>query len=62
MYILGVHTGHDASAAIFKDFKLVAFTKEERILRIKCDGVKTPILSINDCIKKSLYCMLYNNF
>ena len=53
MYILGVHTGHDASAAIFKDFKLVAFTKEERISRIKCDGVNIPTLSINDCLKKA---------
>ncbi|MBT7558302.1 hypothetical protein HN615_15485 [Candidatus Woesearchaeota archaeon] len=53
MYILGIHTGHDASVAIFNDFKLVAFTKEERISRVKCDGVKIPVLSIEDCLKKA---------
>jgi len=53
MYILGIHTGHDASAAIFDDFKLVAFTKEERISRVKCDGVKIPDLSITDCLIKA---------
>jgi len=53
MYILGIHTGHDASVAIFHNFKLVAFTKEERISRVKCDGVKIPELSIADCLKKA---------
>ena len=38
MYVLGVHTGHDASACIFKDNELVAFCKEERLNRIKNDG------------------------
>jgi carbamoyltransferase len=45
MYILGIHTGHDAGAALFKDQQLAAFCKEERLSRIKnpwrrvCSGV-----------------------
>lgn len=38
MYILGLHTGHDASACLFKDNELIAFCKEERLNRIKNDG------------------------
>lgn len=39
MYILGVHTGHDANACIFKDNALLAYCKEERLTREKnCKG------------------------
>lgn len=38
MYILGLHTGHDASACLFKNNELVAFCKEERLNRVKNDG------------------------
>lgn len=51
MIILGLHTGHDAAAAIFKDYQLVSFVKEERMSRIKSDGFKIPYSSINECLK-----------
>lgn len=35
MYILGLHTGHDASACLFKGNELVAFCKKERLNRVK---------------------------
>lgn len=38
MYILGIHTGHDAAACLFRDDELIAFCKEERVSRIKNDG------------------------
>ena len=38
MYILGIHTGHDAGACLFADDTLLAFCKEERLNRIKNDG------------------------
>jgi carbamoyltransferase len=38
MYILGVHTGHDAGACLFNELELIAFCKEERVSRIKNDG------------------------
>jgi len=47
MNILSVHTGHDASASLYKDYKLVATYKEERLSRIKQDGRKLPLLSLN---------------
>ena len=40
MNILGVHTGHDAAAALFVNGELVASCKEERLTRMKNDGIK----------------------
>ena len=51
MIILGFHSGHDAAAAIFKDYELVAFVKEERMTRKKSDGHKIPFDSIKECLK-----------
>lgn len=47
MFTLGLHTGHDSGAALFKDQELVAFCKEERMTRIKNDGGKFKLHSID---------------
>ncbi len=45
MYILGLHTHHDAGAALIKDGKIVAAADEERFTRIKHWGMDFPELS-----------------
>lgn len=50
MKILGVHVGHDSSAALVIDGKIVADVAEERFTRIKhYSGL--PIRSINYCLE-----------
>ncbi len=51
MFTLGIHTGHDSGAALFKDQELVAFCKEERMTRIKNDGGKFKLHSIDTVLK-----------
>lgn len=51
MYILGVHTGHDAAACVFKNNELVAYVKEERITRIKGDGRYFHLKAIDEALK-----------
>jgi len=51
VYILGVHTGHDAGACLFRDFELVAFCKEERVSRVKNDGGFFGLLSIDEVLR-----------
>lgn len=50
MFLLGIHTGHDAAAALFQDYTLIAFVKEERVTRIKSDGIKIPMDAIQECL------------
>jgi carbamoyltransferase len=50
MVILGVHLGHDSSAAIVKDGKIIADVQEERFSRIKHSG-NFPFKSIEFCLK-----------
>ena len=50
MNILGIHIGHDSSAALVVDGKIVADVAEERFTRIKhYSGL--PIRSINYCLE-----------
>lgn len=51
MYILGIHTGHDAGACLFNGFELIAFCKEERVSRIKNDGGLFDLQSIDEVLK-----------
>lgn len=51
MYILGLHTGHDASACLFKGNELVAFCKEERLNRIKNDGGFFSLQSVEEVLR-----------
>ena len=49
MYILGIHVGqHDSAASLFKDKKLVAFCKEERLTREKNCGKNFDLLAIDE--------------
>lgn len=51
MNILGVHIGHDSSAALIQDGKIVADVAEERFNRIKHYG-GMPLESIRFCLKQ----------
>ncbi len=54
MYILGVHLGHDCSAALLKDGKLVAAAEEERFNRVKHSaGIPFPFKAIDFCLNHS---------
>lgn len=52
MTILGVHKGHDSSAAIIKDGKIIADVQEERFSRVKHSG-NAPLKAIEYCLKKA---------
>lgn len=52
MTILGVHKGHDSSAAIVKDGKIIADVQEERFSRVKHSG-NAPLKAIEYCLKKA---------
>ncbi|RKY32728.1 MAG: carbamoyltransferase [Candidatus Omnitrophota bacterium] len=52
MNILGIHTTHDAGAALISDGKIIAAVNEERFNRIKHYGF-LPINSIDYCLKKA---------
>jgi carbamoyltransferase len=49
MIILGIHSGHDSSAAIIKDGKILADVQEERFNRIKHSN-NVPLKSIDYCL------------
>jgi carbamoyltransferase len=49
--ILGIQSGHESSAALFCDGKLVSAVSEERLTRIKNDGGKMPDLAIDEVLK-----------
>jgi carbamoyltransferase len=49
--ILTGHTGiHDAGAALFEDYNLVAAVQLERLTRFKCDGRDHPDLAIDEVL------------
>jgi carbamoyltransferase len=51
MLILGVHSGyHDACAALYDDYKLVAAVAQERMTRRKIDGGRVPTEAIDECL------------
>jgi len=50
MIVLGVHAGHDSSAAIVKDGKVIADVQEERFSRVKHSN-NIPLKSIDYCLK-----------
>lgn len=51
MYILGIHTGHDAAACVFKNDELISYVKEERLTRVKGDGGYFNLRSIEEALK-----------
>ncbi len=51
MLILGIFTGgHDANAALFDDYRMVAAVQLERMTRIKTDGGRIPAEAIDECL------------
>jgi carbamoyltransferase len=51
MLILGVHSGyHDACAALFDEYRLVAAVAQERMTRRKIDGGRVPVEAIDECL------------
>jgi hypothetical protein len=49
--ILTAHTGiHDAGAALFEDYNLLAAVQLERLTRFKCDGRDHPDLAIDEVL------------
>jgi carbamoyltransferase len=51
MLILGIFTGgHDANAALFDDYRMVAAVQLERMTRIKTDGGRIPQEAIDECL------------
>ena len=50
-YTLGIHTGHDSGAALFQNQTMIAFCKEERLTRVKNDGGKFELLSIDEVLR-----------
>lgn len=52
MRILGVHTGHDAAAALTVDGELLAYCKEDRLTRVKSDSAKRRVAG-----RVLLYCI-----
>jgi carbamoyltransferase len=49
--ILTAHTGiHDAGAALFEDYNLLAAVQQERLTRFKCDGRDHPDLAIDEVL------------
>ena len=50
MIILGVFTAHDAGAALFDDYRMIAAVGLERLTRMKSDGDRFPDEAIDDCL------------
>src|SRR5215470_18269871 len=50
MIILGVFTAHDAGAALFDDYRMIAAVSLERLTRMKSDGDRFPDEAIDDCL------------
>ncbi|MDE0310229.1 MAG: hypothetical protein OXI60_10425 [Acidiferrobacterales bacterium] len=50
MLILGLHTGHNATAALYEDYRMIAAVHLERLTRKKIDGGKVPEESIDECL------------
>jgi len=50
MLILGAYDRHDASAAVFEDYRLKAAVALERLTRIKGDGYRFPAEAVDECL------------
>jgi carbamoyltransferase len=52
MIVLGIHAGHDSSAAIIKNGEIIADVQEERFTRVKHSS-NVPIKSIEYCLSEA---------
>ena len=51
MLLLGLHSGyHDACAALYDEYRLVAAVALERLTRRKIDGGRVPVECIDECL------------
>jgi carbamoyltransferase len=51
VFLLGIHPGyHDACAALYEDYRLVAAVAQERLTRRKIDGGRIPTEAIDECL------------
>ena len=53
MRILGVYIQHDACAAIFDDYRLIAAVAQERVTRRKGDGGRFPTEAVRECLEEA---------
>lgn len=49
--ILGLHTGHEASAVLFEDDRLLAAVSNERLSRVKNDGGRLSDLAVDEVLR-----------
>lgn len=52
MYVLGIHDGHNASAALLQDGRIVAAVQEERLRNLK-NAMGLPELAIRDVLSQA---------
>jgi len=53
MIILGIYHSHDACAALYDDYELVAAVAQERATRIKGDGGRFPSEAVAECLAQA---------
>lgn len=52
MHILGIYNQHDACAALFDDYRLLAAVAQERPTRVKGDGGTFPLAAVEECLSQ----------
>ena len=53
MRILGVYNQHDACAAVFDEYRLIAAIAQERPTRRKGDGGSFPLAAVEECLDEA---------
>jgi carbamoyltransferase len=53
LIILGVYETHDAGAALYDDYRLIAAVAQERLTRIKSDGLRFPAEAVAECLAQA---------
>lgn len=53
MTILGTYAGHDANACVYDEYRLLCALAQERMTRIKCDGLRYPQEAVQECLAQS---------
>jgi carbamoyltransferase len=51
--ILGIYHSHDAGAALYDDYRLIAAVAQERVTRIKSDGGRFPGEAVAECLAQA---------
>jgi carbamoyltransferase len=53
LIILGIYHSHDAGAALFDDYRLIAAVAQERVTRVKSDGGRFPAEAVAECLAQA---------